>query len=273
MRRRDFLCILGGSASAWPSIVYAQQQTKVIGLLDPGIPHLFDAFKRRMSALGYIDGQNITYLHLSAEGKSNQIPALAAQLVSKNVDLVVTAATLPTRSVAATTSRIPIVFAALGDAVSTGLIKNLSRPGGNLTGLSFLNEEISSKRLELLRDLFPRIQRIAVFDDPNTVRTFFEATQAAAAGLGVQLKLLQVSKTDDFEPAFQSAVSSQAEAINVLASAFFNANRKRLIDLPQSIAYQRCTRPANTCGTAAWFLTAPISLICLNAQRFTRTRF
>ena len=99
-----------------------------------------------------------------------------------------TAATLPTRSVAATTSRIPIVFAALGDAVSTGLIKNLSRPGGNLTGLSFLNEEISSKRLELLRDLFPRIQRIAVFDDPNTVRTFFEATQAAAAGLGVQLQ-------------------------------------------------------------------------------------
>ena len=91
---------------------------------------------------------------------------------------------------------------------------------------------MSLKRLELLRDLFPKIQRIAVFDDPNTVRTFFEATQAAAAGLlGVQLKLLQVSKTDDFEPAFQSAVSSQAEAINVLASAFFNANRKRLIEL------------------------------------------
>jgi ABC-type uncharacterized transport system substrate-binding protein len=232
VRRRDFfLGILGGSASAWPLIVYAQQPTKVIGLLDPGIPHLFDAFKGRMSRLGYIDGQNITYLHLSAAGKSDQIPALASQLVSQNVDLIVTAATLPTRSVAAATSRIPIVFAALGDAVSTGLIKSLSRPGGNLTGLSFLNTEISSKRLELLRDLFPRIQRIAVLDDANTVRAFFEATRAAAAGLGVQLQLLQVSKTADFEPAFQSAVSSQAEAINVLASAFFNANRKHLIDL------------------------------------------
>jgi putative ABC transport system substrate-binding protein len=231
VRRRDFLGIFGGAASAWPLIVHAQQPTKVIGLLDPGVPHLFDAFKRRMSALGYIDGQNVTYLHLSAEGKPDQIPALASQLVSKNVDLVVTAGTLPTRSVAAATTRIPIVFAALGDAVSTGVIRNLSRPGGNLTGLSFLNTEISSKRLELLRDLFPQIQRIAVLDDANTVRAFFEATQTAAAGLGVQLQELQVSKTEDFEPAFQSAVSSQAGAINVLASAFFNANRKHLIEL------------------------------------------
>jgi putative ABC transport system substrate-binding protein len=230
MRRREFVRLLA-SVATWPLAAQAQQPTKVIGLLDPGIPHLFDAFKRRMNALGYIDGQNITYLHLTAEGKSDQIPALATQLVSKNVDLVVTAATLPTRAVAAATSKIPIVFAALGDAVSTGLVKSLSRPGGNLTGLSFLNTEISSKRLELLRDLFPKIQRIAVFNDPSTVRTFFEATQAAAAGLGVQLQPLQVAKTDDFEPAFRSAVSSHAEAINVLASAFFNANRKRLIEL------------------------------------------
>ncbi len=231
MRRREFIGLLCGTAMTWPIKTRAQQALKVIGLLDPGISRLFEAFKRGMNALGYVEGQNISYIHLSAEGKADRIPPLARELVSKHVDVIITAASLPTRVAAETTSSIPIVFAALGDAVSTGVIKSLSQPGKNLTGLSFLNTEVSTKRIELLCDLFPKIQRVSVFDDPSSIRVFVEATQTAAVRRGVDLQVLQISSADGFEPAFQKAVAAQAQAVNVLASAFFNSNRQRLIDL------------------------------------------
>jgi putative tryptophan/tyrosine transport system substrate-binding protein len=117
------------------------------------------------------------------------------------------------------------------EELDLAVIKSLSHPGKNLTGLSFLNTEVSAKRLELLRDLFPKIQRIAVFDDPSSIRVFVEATQTAAVRLGVDLQMLQIPSADGFEPAFQKAVAAQSQAVNVLASAFFNSNRQRLIEL------------------------------------------
>jgi putative ABC transport system substrate-binding protein len=122
------------------------------------------------------------------------------------------------------------------EELDLAVIKSLSHPGKNLTGLSFLNTEVSAKRLELLRDLFPKIQRIAVFDDPSSIRVFVEATQTAAVRLGVDLQMLQIPSADGFEPAFQKAVAAQSQAVNVLASAFFEPSASDRARCPISSA-------------------------------------
>jgi putative tryptophan/tyrosine transport system substrate-binding protein len=212
VRRREVMAGLLLSAVAEPT--NAQQRTKLplVGLLDPGIPHLFDAFRDGMRTLGHFENQNITFVHRSADGRPEPIPGLAAELVRLNVDVIVTAGTSTVRAAAQATSNIPIVFAALGDAVRTGIVDTLARPGANLTGLSFLNTEISPKRLEILAEIVPGVKRIAVF-------------------AGIEVQVIDVPHLDAFENAFQAAVDGQAQALNVLASAFFNAHRARFAEL------------------------------------------
>jgi putative tryptophan/tyrosine transport system substrate-binding protein len=231
MRRREVMAGLLLAAVAEPT--NAQQRTKLplVGLLDPGIPHLFDAFRDGMRILGHFENQNITFVHRSAEGRPEPIPALAAELVRLNVDVIVTAGTSTVRAAAQATSNIPIVFAALGDAVRTGIVDTLARPGANLTGLSFLNTEISPKRLEILAEIVPGVKRIAVFADPNAPRLYVEATEEAARGLGIEVQVIDVPRPDAFENAFHAAVYGRAQALNVLASAFFNAHRARFAEL------------------------------------------
>jgi putative tryptophan/tyrosine transport system substrate-binding protein len=147
------------------------------------------------------------------------------------LDVIVTAGTLPVRAIKDATSTIPIVFAALGDAVATGAVSNLARPDGNITGLSFLNTEISAKRLGLLRETLPGAQRVAVFSDPSVVRSFVEATEEAARGLSLELRVLEIPAPDSFEGAFDAAVKWRADALNVLSSAFFNSQRVRIAEL------------------------------------------
>ena len=233
MRRREIITLIGAAAAGWPLSARAQRTAiPQIGLLDPGVSGLFAAFEQGMRDLGYIEGQTVSYLRASAEGRAERVPQLAAELVARNPDVIVTAATLPVHAVQERTSKIPIVFAALGDAVGLGVVSNLARPGGNLTGLSFLNTEISGKRLELLRDMLPGLQRVAVlWDAANQPRQTVEPTEAAARQLGIELQLLQVRGPDDFEAAFRVASKQQAQAVNVFASAFFNSNRLRLADL------------------------------------------
>ena len=233
MRRREIITLIGAAAAGWPLSARAQRTAiPQIGLLDPGVSSLFAAFEQGMRDLGYIEGQTVSYLRASAEGRAERVPQLAAELVARNPDVIVTAATLPVHAVQERTSKIPIVFAALGDAVGLGVVSNLARPGGNLTGLSFLNTEIRGKRLELLRDMLPGLQRVAVlWDAANQPRQTVEPTEAAARQLGIELQLLQVRGPDDFEAAFRVASKQQAQAVNVFASAFFNSNRLRLADL------------------------------------------
>src|SRR5215210_4086902 len=225
MRRREVLVGLILAAVAGPT--NAQQRTKLplVGLLDPGIPHLFDAFRDGMHTLGHFESQNITFVHRSAEGRPEPIPGLAAELVRLNVDVIVTAGTSTVRAAAQATSHIPVVFAALGDAVRTGTVDTLARPGANLTGLSFLNTEISPKRLEILTEIIPDVKRIAVFADPNAPRLYVEATEEAARRLGIEVQVIDVPRQEAFDDAFRLAVDGQAQALNVLASAFFNAHR------------------------------------------------
>src|SRR3954463_16029185 len=177
MRRREVMAGLLLAAVAEPTNGQPRTKRPLGGLLDPGIPHLFDAFRDGMRTLGHFENQNITFVHRSADGRPEPIPGLAAELGRLNVDVIVTAGTSTVRSAAQATSNIPIVFAALGDAVRSGLVGSLARPGANLTGLSFLNTEISAKRVELLTQTVPGIERIAVFADPTASRLFVDATE------------------------------------------------------------------------------------------------
>jgi len=177
------------------------------------------------------EGQNINTVLRSAQGRPEDVQPLAAELARLNVDVIVTAGTAPVRAAAEATSSIPIVFAALGDALASGIVTNLFRPGGNITGLSFLNTEVSSKRLEILVEAVRNVQRIAVFADPTASQSFVEATEQAAKRLGVMPQIINVPRPEVLEEAFRAAVGGGAQALNVLASAFFNAHRERLAEL------------------------------------------
>ena len=231
MKRRGFLAGLLLATTA--NVVTAQRRGSPpqIGILDPGIPQLFDAFRDGMRSLGYVEGQNINTVLRSAQGRPADVQHLAAELAGLKVDVIVTAGTAPVRAAAEATSSIPIVFAALGDALASGIVTNLFRPGGNLTGLSFLNTEVSSKRLEILVEALPNVQRIAVFADPTASQSFVEATEQAAKRLGVLPQIINVPRPEVLEEAFRAAVGGGAQALNVLASAFFNAHRERLAEL------------------------------------------
>jgi putative tryptophan/tyrosine transport system substrate-binding protein len=230
MRRRRFLGVLGGAAVAWPLVAGAQRVKPTIGFLDPGVPHVFASFTEGLRDLGYIEGQNITYVRRSAAGNPDILPELAAELVALRVDIIATVASLPVRVAKAATSTIPIVFL-VGDAVTTGIVSNLSRPGGNLTGVSFLNDDLSSKRLELLRDVMPSLQSVAVFHDPNTSRKFLEVTEETGRRLGLKLQVFALAGGDTLEQAFAAVTAERLEAVDVLSSAFFNANRDRFAEL------------------------------------------
>ena len=229
MRRREFIGLVGGAA-AWPFYARAQRNAvSQIGLLDPGVQDLFAAFVKSMRELGYIEGQTVSYIRFSAEGRAERLPQLASELVARNPDVIVTAGPLPVRTVKEKTATIPIVFAALGDAVGTGVVSSLAHPGGNLTGLSFLNADINEKRLELLRDMLPGLQRIAVLVDAADPNRIIEPTEAAAQRLGIAVNFIRVKGPDEFETAFSSA--SEVQAIDFFAAPLFYSNRARLIDL------------------------------------------
>ena len=233
MRRRDFIAMIGGAAALWPFAARAQQPAAMprIGLLDPGVAHLFAAFLKAMQDLGYEEGRNVAYVRRSAEGHAERMPALAAELVDAKVDVIVTAAPQAVRAAMAATKTIPIVFAAIGDAVGAGVVDSLARPGRNATGLSFLNTEISAKRLQLLHEADPTARRIAVLWDRGSGPKSLNATKEAGRSLGLELQVLGVAEPGEFEGAFQAAAAGGAEAIDVLASAIFNAYRARLVEL------------------------------------------
>src|SRR5262249_49530927 len=177
--RRELLAALGGAA-AWPLAARAQQRTMVpqIGILDPGLPQHFEAFRRGMDDLGYVEGRSVSYMYRSAAGRAESVPRLASELVALKPDVIVTASALPVRAVKEATSTIPIVFATLADAITAGAVNNLAHPGANVTGFSFLNTELSAKRLELLVEALPNIRRVAVLRDLNTPREWAETTEA-----------------------------------------------------------------------------------------------
>ena len=209
-----------------------------IGYLDGGSLSAnsvrIEAFRQGLRELGYVEGQNIAIEWRSAEGKADQLPGLAAELVRLKVDAIVTGGAGATRPAKEATSTIPIVMAQDSDPVESGFVTSLSRPGGNITGLSTLHPEISVKRLEILKEVLPRLSRVAFFGTSTWAGNAhgLRETEMAARTLAVNLQYLDVSRPKDFEIAFQAARKGQAEAVvMVVWGPLLNPRRKEIAEL------------------------------------------
>jgi putative ABC transport system substrate-binding protein len=233
MRRREFITLIGGAASAWPLAARAQQPAMpVVGFLRSAsladATHLVTAFRHGLKEAGSLEGQNVAVEYRSGENHRDRLPALAADLVRRQVAVIV-GNTLAAIAAKAATTTTPIVFAVGGDPVALGLVASLNRPGGNVTGVSFLTRVLGAKRLELLRQLVPRTITIAMLVNPDAPDT--EAEQAAARAIGQQLIILDVGSDRDIETAFATLVQRGAGALLVSGGAFLNSNRERIVAL------------------------------------------
>ena len=219
--------------------IAAQQPTKVprIGFLGASSASVLvariEAFRQGLRDLGYVEGKNIVIEWRSAEGKLDGLPALAAELVRLKVDVIVTTGPAPTRPAKEATSTIPIVMAFDNDPVGNGFVASLARPGGNITGLSTLAPEISGKQLEVLKEIVPRLSRVAVLGSsttPGNAQSLKE-TELAAGAFGVKVQYLDVRDPKDIDTAFRATGKGRADAILVLTSPVFNPYRTEIADL------------------------------------------
>jgi putative tryptophan/tyrosine transport system substrate-binding protein len=233
--RREMLAALGGVAVTWPLAAQAQQPGKLptIGFLVAGTPSSHGpwvaGFVQRLRELGWIEGRTIAIEYRWAEGRSDRAAEIAAEFVRRNVDVIVTSATAVIVAAMQATSVIPIVFAAAGDPVGTGLIANLARPGGNITGLTNQQPDLAGKRLEILRDLVPSLRRLAIManvDYPFAVPEVAEV-RGAAGTLGLDVVNLEIRRAEDIATAFES-VNGRADALYVVNDALVVTNRVRI---------------------------------------------
>jgi putative tryptophan/tyrosine transport system substrate-binding protein len=242
MRRREFSTLLCGAATAttvWPLPLSAQQRAMpVIGYLGGGAPDTAAparaALFQGLSETGYVEGHNLTIEYRWSEHRFDRLPALAADLVGRKVDVIVAAGGNPAAHAAKNaTSTIPIVFASGDDPVGDGLVSSLARPGGHLTGVSFLTLELNAKRFELLSELLPQAKVIALLENPNIPATqrMMPSVQDAARAKGVELHILKASTESEIDAAFAALVQRQAGALVVSADPFFSGRRERIVAL------------------------------------------
>jgi putative ABC transport system substrate-binding protein len=240
MTRRAFITLLGGAAVAWPLAARAQQQeVPVIGYLNSASPEAnairLRAFREGLRAAGYLEGQNVNIEYRWAEGHTDRLPELAAQLVRDQVAVLVAAGgTASALAAKAATATIPIVFGIGADPVQIGLVASLNRPGGNATGATSINVELGPKRLELMRELLPSVSIMALLVNPTTPALAEPSTrisQAAAHALGLELHVLQARSEHDFDPTFAKLVELRARALIIAPDQLFTAHSKRLGEL------------------------------------------
>jgi ABC-type uncharacterized transport system substrate-binding protein len=241
MDRRTFISGITVGLLAAPLAAEAQPAAKIarIGYLggrNPSVSHLHEAFLQGLRDLGYVEGRNIVIEYRDAEGRFERSPALAAELVALKVDIIVTAATPHAQAAKQTTKTIPIVFIALGDPVTSGLVTSLARPGGNVTGSSFFSPELVGKRLELLKEAAPGLNRVAVLWQPGdvperTAKDLLKEADIVAQALGVQVQFVEARGPADFDRAFSEMTKARALSLSVLTSAILFTERRRLVDL------------------------------------------
>jgi putative ABC transport system substrate-binding protein len=195
--------------------------------------NLDDPFRQGLNTLGYVEGKNIVIEYRWAEGNFDRLPELAAELVRLNVDVIVARGTRSVRAAKQATSTIPIVVPIVADPVGDGLVASLTHPGGNVTGLTPMTPDLSGKRLELLKETFPKISRVAVLYDPNDGATALDwrETEVAAGGLGVTLQSLEVTDPGQFGAAFAAMTSSRTNAFIALTHSFLTVNMRSLVDV------------------------------------------
>jgi putative ABC transport system substrate-binding protein len=196
-------------------------------------PQRFEALRQGLRELGYVEGKNIVFERRFADGKFDRLPSLAAELVRLNVAVILTTGGISTRAAKEATSTIPIVMAQDNDPVGNGFVASLARPGGNITGLATFAPELSGKRLELLKEIVPKLSRVAVFGtsaNPGNAQSLKEI-EAAAGTFKVQLQQQDLLESKDIEPAFRAAANGRVDAIIVLVSSVLNSNRRRVAEL------------------------------------------
>jgi putative ABC transport system substrate-binding protein len=236
MRRREFFGVLGGAATAWPLALRAQQPPMpVIGFLASVSPGPFAgelaAFEKGFSEAGFVEGQNVAVEYRWANNQLDRLPGLAADLIKRNVAVIVASGGLPSvRAAKAATANIPILFSGAGDPVKLGLVKSINRPGGNITGVSFVAVELVAKRIELLRELLPKSKLIAALwagADPEETRLLYNA----ASSLDLQVRTLTASSDSDLDLAFERMKEFRADAALIGTGPTFVNRRAQIIAL------------------------------------------
>jgi putative ABC transport system substrate-binding protein len=238
VRRREFISLLGGIAASWPLAVRAQPSMPVIGFLSSASSDEYAirlrAFRQGLKEAGYVEGQNVAIDYRWAEDQYNRLPALASELVQRQVALIVAGGGTPSALAAkAATVTIPIVFAVAVDPVKIGLVASMSRPGGNLTGVTNLNVDVAQKRLELLHELLPTATTIGVLINPTGALSepFLQLLEPAAGALGLKLHILNASADRDFDKAFATLTQLRASALLISTDTFFNTRTEQLAAL------------------------------------------
>ena len=238
MKRRTFIAGLGGAA-ALPFAARAQQAGKVwrVGMLDTTPATLnatnIDAFRQELRRLGYVEGTNLVIEYRSGEGRPERFPNLAAELLGLHVDIIVTRGTPAALAAKKATTTLPIVMAAIGEPVETGMVTSLAKPGGNVTGLSAFVTELTAKRVEMIREVIPGIRRIALLDNMNngSVPAQWDEAKRAAVAFGIEAQLRDVRKPEDIDTAFSAMAAQPFDALLVGLDSVVIANRARVTEL------------------------------------------
>jgi putative ABC transport system substrate-binding protein len=234
MIRRAFITLLAGVA-AWPLAARGQQPGRIprLGVLlfstPQGDPSM-EVARRALRDLGYVEGQNLAIEYRYAEGRTERLPALAADLVSTKPDVVFASGGDVTPAAVKATQAIPIVFTSSADPVQLGFVASLARPGGNATGVTFLLDELASKRLEILKQAAPRVSRVGFLWNPDHVDNELTEAERAAASLGVELKPLAVRGPGDFDAAFLAATQARVDALYVVSSRLTTLNLGKIVN-------------------------------------------
>jgi putative ABC transport system substrate-binding protein len=239
MRRREFVTLLGGAAAAWPRAARAQQPAMpVIGLLDPRSADAFAegvrAFRQGLKDAGFVERENVAIEYRWADDQIDRLPELAAELVRRQVAVIVTTGgSAPALAAKAATTTIPVVFGIGEDPVRAGLVVSLARPGGNLTGVNLFIGELVAKRLELLRELVPAAARVAVLVDPTgpTVETTLRDVEPAARAMGLQIQVLNASTSREIDGAFATLGRERRDALFVAPDPFFVSRRVQMVQM------------------------------------------
>ena len=234
MKRREFIALLGGAAVGWPLAARAQQRSKkfLIGFIAHEYEAMYDAFFDGLRELGYIEGQSITIERRYAEGQPERFKEFAKEMVELKVDVIVTVTTPAVLAVKSVTTSIPVVIPNAIDAVGAGLVASLDHPGGNVTGGTLLQAELSVKRLELLKEMVPGLSRAALLwnaGNPAYVRAWTQS-QGAAQTLGVALERYEVRSPTDFQAAFATMVQQRPDGLVILEDALTIQHRKEIVD-------------------------------------------
>ena len=233
IKRREFITLLGGAAVAWPLAAHAQQPMPVIGLLDAASAaertEFMAAFRQGLADADYIEGQNVAIEYRWAEGRYDRLPELAADLVRRRVSVIATPGTTAAAIAAkAATTTIPIAFGVAGDPGKLGLVTSLNRPGGNATGVNFFTNELTAKRLQLLREMVPAAKRMALLTNPTDRINEATLRDVEAAATGQQVLALEAATGPEIDTAFESLAREKVDALFVTGGAFFSARRVQL---------------------------------------------